>query len=200
MRPLILFLLLPCFCIAGDAPFRFDQVNAHFSATFNGQPEAMNANVAKAFTGAAGFGISRMPAFAAPTETFEIAGQTYRFVHLQLLGIVDRDAPQLYPPLGTPTKERIKQVKGKPLADFEVAAVAALAAGKNLHVAEPKHHAVFGALRADQSCLRCHEGKPGDLFGAFKYTVVKIQTLKPLMKPKPKPAQKKRQDLLSKAD
>jgi hypothetical protein len=116
------------------------------------------------------------------------------------LAIVDRKTPLLYSTVQAPTKESIKSAESRPLEAFELAALKVLQAGKEVHVADAKHHAVFGVLRADESCLRCHEGKWGDLFGAFKYTVMPMPALKLVPSKKPAPSKQKAAPLLSQAN
>ena len=74
-------------------------------------------------------------------------------------------------------------------------AVAAPKSGKNVEVVAHKHVA-FGALRADASCVKCHKGKPGDLFGAFRYSLMPMP--KPVMQrePEPKPQAKDQKEPL----
>lgn len=188
MRPLILALVLPCLGWTGKPTHDFAQVNAHFAAKFSGHnPQAINAEIARDFKSAARFGVERMSAIEAPREVIHVAGRNYRVTHMQLVSIVDRDAPVAYTTLMAPTKESIKTASKRKLETYELAAIAELESGKEVQVDEARS-LVFGALRADHSCLKCHAGKAGDLFGAFRYSVFPIAQPKPLVQPKSKSA------------
>lgn len=61
------------------------------------------------------------------------------------------------------------------LDTFEHKALAILQAGHALvKQEEPTHVRMLGAIRAQETCLKCHDDKkPGDLLGAFTYFVLK---------------------------
>lgn len=96
MRALFSLLFLSLGFAGKPVPFEFEAINQHFTAHFGDtQPEAINAEIAKLFKEAAGFGTGRMWQLP-PKEMFEIAGQRYRVRSMELIG--DRgsqDTPSL---------------------------------------------------------------------------------------------------------
>jgi hypothetical protein len=63
-----------------------------------------------------------------------------------------------------------KVAKRRSLDAFESAALEAVQKGENLVYSPVVPTRMFGALRADGSCVRCHDDKrEGDLLGAFTY-------------------------------
>ena len=67
-----------------------------------------------------------------------------------------------------------KVAKRRPLDAFESSALEAVQKGENLVYSPVVPTRMFGTLRADGSCIRCHEDKrEGDLLGAFTYWLTK---------------------------
>lgn len=62
----------------------------------------------------------------------------------------------------------------RPLDHFESFALSRIRQGSDLIKMERERQIrAFGAIRASQACLRCHDGKPGDLLGAFTYFIAR---------------------------
>lgn len=62
----------------------------------------------------------------------------------------------------------------RPLDVFEAFALAKIQKGSNLVKKENDHQIrAVGAIRAAQTCLRCHDGNVGDVLGAFTYFIAK---------------------------
>jgi hypothetical protein len=71
-------------------------------------------------------------------------------------------------------------IENYPVNRFESYALSLLHKGEKLVRWERKDtmHAV-GAIRAEAQCLRCHDGKVGDLLGAFTYSYAKSKAVPP---------------------
>jgi len=69
-----------------------------------------------------------------------------------------------------PRMQDIDKRKTRPLSNFEESALESLAEGQDL-VAEAKTNRIvmMGSIRAANECLKCHDGKRGDLLGSFSY-------------------------------
>ena len=95
---------------------------------------------------------------------------------VDLLGLLKHDTPVVY--LSEKAVHQANQQDGeapatRPLDEFEMAGLTALASGENLF-GRTREGVVrlLGAVRAEQSCVACHRSKQeGDLLGAFSYTL-----------------------------
>lgn len=109
--------------------------------------------------------------------------QRWRPDNVNLLAVVDHEQPIVY----LTSKLRLAEQPGKKeqvvdkssytrgLDFFEIAGLEKLAVGEELYIRTKENHLrVLGALRADTSCLKCHEARVGELFGAFTYTLSKV--------------------------
>lgn len=147
---------------------------------------AMHAYEVVQFNAAPGKGISRMPRMNDSYWAFDhqlvVNGTRYYPGTMELVGLLQQDPPVAYRTDGThevrglpvgklPSKAAHPEARA--LTAFETASLAQLHRGKDV-VAAPadKTGAVLlvGAIRAQQSCLECHDDKKvGDLLGAFTY-------------------------------
>jgi hypothetical protein len=144
----------------------------------------MNEHYENEFVKAEGFGISRMPSIP-EIKQFEIADRKYRVGRVQLVGIVDRDAPAVYQTHTFFKKETIKKAKNRKATEAESLALAQLKDGKEWVTLAGKHSVLVGALRAKASCVKCHEGvTQNQLLGAFRYELYEVP--KPELRPKQK--------------
>ena len=112
--------------------------------------------------------------------------RVWRIRQFQLVSLLKHDPPVAYLDQGPPKKLAMDQAPFKLVGDdpekiptrslneTEVASLEALSEGKD-HVlawdtAEERLQ-LIGAIRAKDSCLKCHEVKRGDLLGAFTYWI-----------------------------
>jgi len=130
------------------------------------QPHAdaarLHARYVEEFLDHEGFGWRRM----APTlpRQLVVGGSTWRVKEHRLIGLWKGDAPRLY--LQPRAMQRSRGVETRPLDATEREAVRLLRAGADVHLAPPL---LFGAIRARQSCLECHDVAVGTVLGAFRY-------------------------------
>jgi hypothetical protein len=69
-----------------------------------------------------------------------------------------------------PRMDELRDAPTRPLDDFERARLEQLRAGRDLSAASaPRRIRMLGAIRARNSCLKCHSADTGDLLGAFSY-------------------------------
>ncbi|MFO0822343.1 MAG: hypothetical protein U0792_04380 [Gemmataceae bacterium] len=96
---------------------------------------------------------------------------------VELVGLLMHESPVVYLTEGNqlPTMKAAKDAKTRELEQFEKDALKELAAGKEaVHVAATVNQIrMVGAIRMAEACMKCHEGKQGDLLGAFTYDLVR---------------------------
>lgn len=96
----------------------------------------------------------------------------------ELIGLLVQDTPVAYmtPDNQMPTMAGIKDTKTRELSDFESSGLKDLAAGKEVVVVDATTNQVrmVGAIRMSAACMKCHDGKRGDLLGAFSYELVRV--------------------------
>src|SRR5262249_16703920 len=103
----------------------------------------------------------------------------YTINSLELIGIAKHNAPVAFP---TIRHAPAISTPARPLTDFEPKALAQLRTGVDTTTAvDQSTRQVVGAIRAQNSCLRCHTGfKEGDLLGAFTYHLTQTPVAPPL--------------------
>ena len=154
--------------------------------------EAMQTEFNRRFESSPGFGMSRIvrPIFRAPSPALVHNGIKYRVVPPDLIGLEDEPsvyAAQDHTFIAKTNSELRQRFSTRPLSALETNAVAALRAGSkvfvvpflptpvgsNVNLAEPDL-LVVGALRASESCAKCHQCDTGKLLGAFTYSLKAI--------------------------
>ncbi len=146
--------------------------------------QAMNDAFLLQFNNTGNFGGGRMPAptmridpamrvlltdqvqIDGPAKTYSAV---YRIYSLELIGIAMHNPPVAF--VVVRHKDKAASLNNRILTDFEVSALKELLAGKQVVDQQEKtDRIVVGAVRAEQSCIQCHDGaKVGDLLGAFSY-------------------------------
>jgi len=92
---------------------------------------------------------------------------------IDLIGLVKSDTPVVYLSEKVAEWDGHGEVPTRPVDEFELAGLHALAKGDNLF-GRTRDGVIrlLGAVRAETSCIACHEDKQvGDLLGAFSYVV-----------------------------
>lgn len=96
---------------------------------------------------------------------------------VELIGLLMHDSPVVYltPDGKLPTMDAAKDANTRELSKFESDGLKDLAAGKEVVTVDATTNQVrmVGAIRMANACLKCHEGKRGDLLGAFTYDLVR---------------------------
>jgi len=124
-----------------------------------------------------GFGFVRDRAQIAGFESHRFRGplksnESWKIVHIELVSLLLHNPPVVYRSDELPRMDRVKQVSTRVLDPFEKAALARIKKGEDLIVADvPKGLRMLGAIRNARQCIPCHEGKRGDLLGAFAYSI-----------------------------
>jgi hypothetical protein len=125
------------------------------------------------FEAAPGFGLSRMwrPPMLERSGVLDLGRARYSIEQHELVGLLKVNPPAVYVPDwhgATPVG-----FTSRALTDFEKQSLASFRAGKDLASADGEESGTLrciGALRAKETCLRCHKDKKaGDLLGAFTY-------------------------------
>jgi hypothetical protein len=111
----------------------------------------------------------------------QIDEKIWKVAELQLIGLMLHDHPVAY------DKHHLMERKDVPsqlreLDPFETASLTNLRAGAERVMAWDNGHGclqVLGAIRAKESCLKCHDVKVGHLLGAFSYRIEEASRIRP---------------------
>jgi hypothetical protein len=143
---------------------------------------AIHSRYVKAFVESDGFGESRLIRLDDPFRTpIENNGQHYLVRKLELISLQNHDIPVAYVnDFKNPVKNRLKLGSTRPLNDFEKEALTDLSRGEEFRFRTDENQpGCVGAIRAQTSCLECHDAKIGDLLGAFSYELTAIMSQAP---------------------
>ena len=145
------------------------------------------------FVGRSGNGISRMDVPVLATDRFSMDGAIYSVKNMELMSLLKHDPPMIYVTdsrrrselpahSAKPVELKLGHVeppdfkldptnyKLRPLREDEAKALNEIKGGKEIAMTDA---GLLGAIRMRTSCLKCHEGKEGDLLGAFSYLLKK---------------------------
>jgi hypothetical protein len=127
------------------------------------------------FEGLQGFGLSRMlqPPMFDRSGVLDDGKTQYSLDSIELVGLLKLDTPVVYMPTRHGDRPQPEGFKSRTLTNFEKDSLAAFRQGQDMASADgDKALRCVGALRAKDSCLRCHKDRSvGDLLGAFTYTL-----------------------------
>jgi hypothetical protein len=133
------------------------------------------------FLASDGFGISRVPNmhFMSVDQSKRLMfsktldGLTvytpYKVDSFELIGVAKHNPPVAFDIEGQ--THRTKPTETRPLTDFEAKALKSLLAGQDIVIGnDASEYLVVGAIRAQPSCLECHQDQKKDaVLGAFSY-------------------------------
>jgi hypothetical protein len=144
----------------------------------------LNQHSAVSFVNAAGFGYirSRKEVMGFRPHRFErlpIAPKEWDIQRVELVSLLLHEKPMVYDSDYLPSMKDVAKLKTRELDDFEKDGLAAIRKGEELYVrGNDSALRVFGAMRSLQLCANCHGGQPGDVLGAFSYTLVRPPAVK----------------------
>jgi hypothetical protein len=105
----------------------------------------------------------------------DLEPDVWQIARLELVSILRHEPPRTYTADSLPSMEKLDEAPHRALDDFETRSLPKLAATTNLVVdQQPERIRMLGALRADKSCLDCHDGARGTLLGAMSYELTPI--------------------------
>lgn len=139
--------------------------------------EDMHAEYAARFEGTRGFGLSRMaqPPMQDRSGVLDLGGARYAIDSIELVGLLQRDAPVVYAPVYHGQLVDSIKSKVRETTAFERTALASFGGGDDIAISQPDAAGVLrcmGTLRAKHTCVQCHQSKKdGDLLGAFSYAL-----------------------------
>jgi hypothetical protein len=100
---------------------------------------------------------------------------------LELVSLLTHETPVVYVSEHLPSMRELKKSETRELHPHEEESLKALAKGENLVVeATTNRVRMVGGIRAAGQCLKCHEGKRGELLGAFSYELRRDPPVKPV--------------------
>jgi hypothetical protein len=125
------------------------------------------------FASAEGFGVARMPLMDPVAGPFELDGSPM-VAEIRLIGAWAHDEARLYRggTLGN-HREMLANHPWDPLSELDRAAVRRLAGGDELVITRDRS-VLYGALRAGETCAKCHEIPVGTMLGAFRYQLIRL--------------------------
>lgn len=98
--------------------------------------------------------------------------ESWQVQHIQLVGVLMSERPVVYLTDKVPSMAQVRAGTTRELDFFEEAGLAAIRGGEDLYIIRKDSTLrMLGALRATQTCLKCHDAQRGDLLGAFSYTL-----------------------------
>ncbi|GEM_PF-4666470 len=106
-------------------------------------------------------------------KKFDREKKVWEAKSVDMIGLVKSATPVVYVSEKVAEMHGTGEVPTRPLDEFELAGLHALAKGDNLF-GRSRDGAIrlLGAVRAETSCIACHEDKKeGDLLGAFSYVL-----------------------------
>jgi hypothetical protein len=119
------------------------------------------------FVNSSGFGLVRM---AVDTNKRGIHVASSEIDRIELVSLLTENEPSVYILEHMATPSLAIHAKRRPLDEFERLSLDAVSRGENLMWTREAPTRMFGAIRAETSCLECHvRAKEGDLLGAFTY-------------------------------
>ena len=171
--------------------------------------EEMHSHYTHNFVESEGMGIRRIVTFDEPrNRMLAIDGANYTVSELRLLGLSE-ETPKVYESswVGM-TRNALARYETRKLNAFEKEALVQLENGMQLvrrenkplrtklvstektksgrplqsqpkRIPQEKTYTLVGALRADESCMECHNAKRNELLGAFVYTMKKSDREQP---------------------
>jgi hypothetical protein len=126
-----------------------------------------------------GFGPVRMwrPAMLDRSGVLDDGRTKYSLERIELIGLLKPDSAGAYRSAGHDERPQVHEKRA--LTNFEKSAVQSFKSGRGLASSTAGNDGTLhcvGALRAQASCLRCHEDKrSGDVVGAFTYQLRPIR-------------------------
>jgi hypothetical protein len=119
------------------------------------------------FENESGFGLVRMASYQ-NDRGVRVASRSIDRV--ELVSLLTDYEPSVYVLDEMATPALARQAKRRPLDEFERLALAAVRRGEDLVWTREAPTRMFGAIRAQKSCLECHpNAREDDLLGAFTY-------------------------------
>lgn len=105
--------------------------------------------------------------------------ETWAVRRLELVSLLKHEKPVVYVTENLPRMEDTSRAKTRPLNEFEESALKSLARGEDV-IAEATTNSIrmMGSIRANNSCLKCHDVERGDLLGTFSYELQRDPLLK----------------------
>jgi len=144
--------------------------------------EQMHAVYVEKFIQSSGFGVGRMgPSDLRDRFELVLNGQPHVVKKVELIGLVKHPEPTAYVTFSIPpqkaffTNSSARFDKTRALTIFETDALVDLRNGRNdVLGTHDGSAAILGAVRAQEKCLKCHDGKAGNLLGAFSYSMALV--------------------------
>lgn len=138
--------------------------------------EDMHARYTRAFAEADRFGIARMDILNQPKYLpIAVDGVPHYVTEIQLTGLLDREPVVYDSPWSGLSVHLLSEYRQRPPDGGEAAALKLLRNGEPWVWMSPTEGAgphggmLTGPLRADSSCLDCHDARMGEILGALSY-------------------------------
>lgn len=104
----------------------------------------------------------------------------WRVVRLELVSLLKHETSVAYVSKNLPRMDELAKAVTRPLDAVELSALAQLRLGRDV-VSDNDLNTIrmLGSIRAEKSCLRCHNVRRGKLLGAFTYELHRVKPVQP---------------------
>ncbi len=104
-----------------------------------------------------------------------IGEPAWKLNRLELVSLLKHERPRVYVSENLPNMDELREMPTRPVTPFEASAVEQLRRDQNLVTeADGNLLHMLGAIRASETCLKCHNVQHGHLLGAFSYELVPV--------------------------
>ncbi|MDB2673536.1 DUF3365 domain-containing protein [Akkermansiaceae bacterium] len=136
----------------------------------------------KTFVEGEGFGVRRFREKEFFHESSVMMdGEEWHVEGVSLIGATDEYGERYFTEQWVPLKKRVADTKHRKLTKWEAGAIADLRKGEENHVVSDKENFEWGTtsrhviapIRAEETCLKCHEVEEDDVLGAMDYLLTR---------------------------
>ena len=104
------------------------------------------------------------------------ATERWQISRMELVSLLKHESPVAYVSEHLPAMEELADVPTRPLDGFESGSLPRLHTEEDVVIdSELNQIRMLGALRANSSCLECHQVRRGELLGAFSYVLHRVE-------------------------
>jgi hypothetical protein len=100
--------------------------------------------------------------------------KAWRVTRIELISLLKFDEPRVYVSESLPRMQELIEAPTRPLDEFENGGLSELRAGARVKIkGDDERLRMVGALRATETCLKCHGVQRGEMLGAFSYRLAR---------------------------
>lgn len=108
------------------------------------------------------------------------ATERWQISRLELVSLLKHESSAVYVSADLPAMDELADVPTRALDEFEEGALPRLYTEEDVVIdSELNEIRMLGALRANSTCLECHQVRRGELLGAFSYVLHRVEPVAP---------------------